>query len=413
MSAPALLALSVLLWATVAEATTREIGPEANFCAEVNALTPGRELVLRPGDYRGPCTISTGGTLETPIVVRAKDLTTRPRLVYTGTRDNVLNIEASDVTLRGLVFGPTAEGVDGVKIKRGDRVLIEECLFDRVGGISISANATSSQGITVRRNEFANPRTTALYFGCHDGIHCAATGLLIEGNYIHSVDAREDEIGYGLQVKLNSTAIIRDNVIVDTKGPGIMVYGSTELTRASLIERNAVFGSRTSGAIVVGGGPAIIRNNLAAGSREGGIWILDYRRRGLLRGIQVLHNTVYNNTRGGIVPTNLRGDHEVLLMNNAVHAPPGILAIPPAFHASHFGNVACVQASCFVQPEHRDFSPSAGSPLLSYGRMADGISMPKDDFFGIPRGVRPTVGAFEKGAGVVSLGFKPAITPNH
>jgi hypothetical protein len=43
-----------------------------------------------------------------------------------------------------------------------------------------------------------------------------------------SVDAQEDEVGYGLQVKLNSTAVIRDNVIVDTKGPGIMVYGAGE-----------------------------------------------------------------------------------------------------------------------------------------------------------------------------------------
>src|SRR3990172_5402890 len=358
MTVPLFLVFNLLLLTTLAQATTKEIGPEASLCAEVNALTPGSELALRPGDYNGPCTIRVSGTPEGPIVIRAKDPTARPRVLYMGTRDNVLNIEASDVTLRGLVFGPTVEA-DAVKIKRGDRIVFEECLFDRVGGVSISANTTSSRGITVRRSEFANPRTTALYFGCHNGTQCVVTDTLIEGNYIHGVEAPEDEIGYGLQVKLNSTAVIRDNVIVDTKGPGIMVYGSTELTRSSVIERNAVLGSRTSAAIVAGGGPAIIRNNLAAGSWEGGIWILDYQRRGLIRGIQILHNTVYNNARGGIVPTGLRGDLDVLLMNNAVHAPPGIPALPKIFSATRFGNVDFAPGACFLQPERFDFSPSA------------------------------------------------------
>lgn len=29
----------------------REVGPEANLCAEINSLSPGEELVLRPGEY--------------------------------------------------------------------------------------------------------------------------------------------------------------------------------------------------------------------------------------------------------------------------------------------------------------------------------------------------------------------------
>ena len=31
-----------------------EIGPEADLVAEINALRPGTELVLRPGEYQGP-----------------------------------------------------------------------------------------------------------------------------------------------------------------------------------------------------------------------------------------------------------------------------------------------------------------------------------------------------------------------
>src|SRR3972149_3429388 len=117
MSAPVLLVFGLLLLAAPARATTKEIGPDANFCTGVNALTPGSELVLRPGDYYGPCTIRTSGTPERPIVIRAKARAAPPPLVSGGTRDNVINVEGSHITLRGLMFGPTADGVDGVKIK--------------------------------------------------------------------------------------------------------------------------------------------------------------------------------------------------------------------------------------------------------------------------------------------------------
>ena len=34
----------------------REIGPDADLCAEINSLPPGGELLLHGGEYRGPCT---------------------------------------------------------------------------------------------------------------------------------------------------------------------------------------------------------------------------------------------------------------------------------------------------------------------------------------------------------------------
>src|SRR3989304_2437329 len=44
MSAPVLLVFGLLLLAAPARATTKEIGPEANFCTAVNALPPGSGL---------------------------------------------------------------------------------------------------------------------------------------------------------------------------------------------------------------------------------------------------------------------------------------------------------------------------------------------------------------------------------
>jgi len=47
---------------------------------------------------------------------------------------------------------------------------------------------------------------------------------------------RESEIGYGIQVKLNSIGIIRDDVIINTKGPGIMVYDASDLEKINVVE---------------------------------------------------------------------------------------------------------------------------------------------------------------------------------
>jgi len=60
----------VVLWALLGPAASEgasvEIGPEASLCAKINALAPGDELVLRPGEYRGPCTVRRGGLPGTP-----------------------------------------------------------------------------------------------------------------------------------------------------------------------------------------------------------------------------------------------------------------------------------------------------------------------------------------------------------
>lgn len=77
----------------MAAVVVKEISPGADLCREINALQPGSELVLQSGDYRGPCTITRSGEPGAPIVVRAKDLAARPRIVYPGTADNVINLQ--------------------------------------------------------------------------------------------------------------------------------------------------------------------------------------------------------------------------------------------------------------------------------------------------------------------------------
>jgi hypothetical protein len=406
VTAGLLLVLTVL---APSRGAAREIGPEADLCAEIKTLPRGEELVLRPGEYQGPCAIRRGGEEGAPLVIRAADLDRRPRIVYRGLDTNVLEVRANHVTIRGLEFGPTQTEVDGVRIFAANDVTIEDCHFTQLGGIAVVANHASVRGLVVRRNVIRDSLATAMYFGCHDGAACTVMGLVVEGNFIHGVTAPDPQIGYGIEVKLNSTSIIRDNVVMNTKGPGIMVFGSLHLPSVSLVERNVTIGSRTSSGIVVGGGPAIVRNNVTVSNDEAGIGIEDYKKRGLLREVFVANNTIYKNRAGGItVPEAGIGISEVTIINNAVHAGGGTRAYPalrPGLRLA--GNVDCTAIPCFVNPEERDFSPRAGSRLRGAGISSRDGWTPSEDFFGVRRGIPPTAGAIERPSRPILLTPQP------
>lgn len=384
----------------------REIGPEANLCAEINRTQPGETLVLRSGDYRGPCRIRHGGSAGSPIIIEAQNLTNRPRIVYEGQGSNVFEINADYITLRGLKVGPTKRNTDGVRIRSHAGVIIEDCEFSQLGGIAIAATHTSVHGLVARRNVVTDSAATAMYFGCHDGVGCQISDLLVERNFIHRVDAPDPEIGYGIQVKLNSTGVIRDNVIADTKGPAIMVYGSLEPTQSSVIERNFTMGSRTSSGILIGGGPALVQNNISTLNFEAGVGLQDYANRGLLRRIVVTHNTSFKNGRGEfLVPSSVKLV-EVSLTENAAAAAQSQRAFPSMQNGLALRqNADCTHVECFADPLAANFSPLPSSPLTMVENVPDAAG-PWDDYFGRRRNGMPVAGALEFPAPPVKLGIK-------
>jgi hypothetical protein len=398
-----IVAALLMVGATPSGATDRMIGPADDLCAEINSLSPGEDLVLKPGEYAGPCKIRRSGTPDTPIVIRAEDLGQRPRIVYNGTTANVFEIRGSHIVIRSLEFGPTQGDVDAIRIFSGGDITVEDCYFSRLTGIAVVANHTSIRGLTVRRNVILDSRATAMYFGCQDGTACTVTDLRVEDNFIRKVRAPSGAIGYGMEAKLNSVGTFRGNVIVDTKGPGIMVYGAWDLTAVSLVERNITVNSDRSSGIVVAGGPAIVRNNVSIGNDEAGIALEDYQKRGLLRGIVVAHNTVYDNSKGGIM-TPAEGVHDSVIINNAAQAPVGKPPLPPAQTGIRMaGNVNCSRFACFANPLEMNFSPFPGSMLTGVGTLTFDQWIPRDDLFGRRRGTPPTVGAIERAAGALQL----------
>src|SRR5262249_10269299 len=147
-------------------------------------------------------------------------------------------------------------------------IVVERNVFAGFCNVAISANSGNTADLVIRYNEFKNLESTPVYIGCHDG-DCVSSSLLFERNFIDGVRASDPgSIGYGIEVKRNSWGIIRDNTIANTKGPPIMACGSSRGDR-TLIEGNYVEGSRAEAGIVLGGGPAIVRNNIAVGNANG------------------------------------------------------------------------------------------------------------------------------------------------
>ena len=370
------------------------VGPDQDWCTAANSLGPGGELRLAQGDYVGSCWIRNGGSPGAPLVITADDASTRPRLMTSASRDNLINVAAGHVTFRGLRFGPTPTDVDAIRVRSGDDIAVEDCHFQELGGIAIVANSASSRGLTITGNEIEASKATAIYLGCHDGAACRLTDIVIEGNYVHGVDAPPPYVGYGMQIKLNSVGTIRGNTVLDTKGPGIMVYGSRDPVATSVVERNLVMNSRNEAGIVLGGGPTVVWNNVVVGGLAG-IALENYGGRGLLRGIVVSHNTVWGAVTGGITHTG-GGPVQARVAYNASHTVTGPAFPRPNPGILTLGNVDCRLFTCFMDPLTLNFAPRPGSPLI--GRAPLGPGTPETDFFGTRRPPVAAAGAVEAGA---------------
>jgi len=329
------------------------VGPSDAWCEAINKAAPGDEIIFTPGVYRSPCWITARGLPGSPIIVRSQHEAPSQRAVfaYSGSTANVLELRnTAHLVLRSFSFGATQDSVDAIRIWKANDIVIENNLFQRIGGISISANNSDTARITVRQNTFRDLQATGLYFGCHDGTECHATDLVIEGNLLDGVAPTDQRaIGYGLEVKLNSYGTIRANTIYRTKGPGIMTYGSNRGDPASVVEGNYIEGSLKEGGIVVGGGPAIIRNNVLVGNNYGGISAQNYGSRDLQERVWIVHNTVLNNKDSGINLQGWKAERHNVLAFNAILPLSGTPALRPATPPGVIvGNVICALSSVCV-----------------------------------------------------------------
>jgi hypothetical protein len=387
--------------------TVVRVGPTNNWCGTINGVAPGTTVILAAGNYTSPCWISASGTASAPITIRSESSAQAQRAVfaYIGTTSNVTDLAGSYLVLQWLSFNFSQDGVDAIRIRSGHDITIQESSFSAIGGVSIVSNDTDIQRVTVRDNTLRNLTSTGMYFGCHEGTACHATEFLVEGNLIDGVAPTDGvSVGYGIEIKLNSYATIRDNTFYRTKGPCIAVYGSNRGDPPSIIEGNYVEASQTDAGINVSGGPAIVRNNIAVGNSNGGIWAQNYSGRGLQKNVWIVNNTVLNNDTAGIIVSSWSAGNGNVLAFNAIAPRSGTNALSPSSPAGTItGNVTCSPAtSCFDQPNTApyDLWPLSGGPLIGAAGSGSEPWRVSDDFMGVPRGSAADAGAFQRtGAG--------------
>lgn len=379
-----------------------KVGASKDWCRKVNEAKPGDVVLLGRGFYTQPCGLRVSGEPGNPIVIRSYHPRpgSRAVLVYQGSQHNVLTLrEVHDLVIKDLDITAKSPAVEGIKIYSSHNITIERSRFHKLKGVSIAVNHGDSSNIVVRNNEFKRVSATPIYFGCHDGVQCVTKDILIEGNLIEGVSPGKGAVGYGIQIKLNSNAVIRDNSIYVTRGPGIMVYGNADPAGpVSIIEGNYVHRSASDGGIVIGGGPAIVRNNVLVGHGKGGIVAQDYQGRGLQHNIQIVHNTLVDNLVTGIVTENWIANRGNVIANNFIRAPVEQEVIKPkGMIATIEGNVKCTDGSaCFMKGDRApfDFRLPVDSAWIDKAYALPAKYAPKVDFLGLPRQQPATPGAF-------------------
>jgi Right handed beta helix region len=412
------LGFATLLFALSAGAA--EIGPGDDLEAAVAALSPGDELVLRGGTYffNGNVTLTANGTVDNPIVMRAKAGET-PIIEQATVNQNVVEVNSSShFVISGIGF---TGGSHGIRLINSDFVTIQDCEIQEVGDVAISANSGGTyEGLKILRNHIHHTNSTGegMYLGCNnDG--CRIANSLIEGNYIHHTNRSSVTQGDGIEIKEGSYGnIVRNNVIHDTKYPGIIVYSTVGNGARNIIEGNVVWNVGDNTMQVAA--DAIVRNNIILGNVS-----FQAHQAGSPSNIEFVHNTVIS-SGNGLEVRSVSGP--VLIANNAVYALGQAIRLISGDlgQVQLSGNVGAGGLSGgnsgytegngigadFVAAHYNgappiDVFPSAGSALIG---AASSNHVTATDFNGIPR-TGLDAGAYGFGQGgnpgwTIATGFK-------
>jgi hypothetical protein len=418
------LALACLLAPAAARAGVFEIRPGDDLFARLAMLGPGDEVIVHAGTYTTPgfLQVTWTGTEAAPIIVRAAP---GARPVIAGTpSQNVIDLGGSHFTLRGFEL---RGGSHGVRLAATDHAVLEDLVLHDLGDVGISCNRPGQDCsfVTIRRTEiYDTGKATGgsgegMYLGCNDAV-CRFRDSLVEGNYVHDLGGDQ---GDGIEVKTGaSNVVVRDNVIVRSKFPGITMYGFTGSAPPNIVERNLVWTTQDNGIQIVG--QVRVRNNIVLGAGANGIHSKASQGHVPID-LEIVNNTVVGAAGACLKANDWAGAPGQVVGNNALYCEGGVAidlngGAPNATLLANIGRGSSNAPAGFAlgrsaaedlgAPATGDVYPRAGSPLENGG---GGALAPRTDFDGCARtGSRSEVGAYERGeAGMriwaVAEAFKP------
>ena len=330
--------IPLLAAAFPAQAAVHKLGPGDDWFALLHGggLKPGDEVVLAAGTYsdRRRLEMNHRGIRGNLITIRAAE-GAKVVLKRPDARQNTINMNGCQyLVLRGIEI---TGGDAAIRIaKQGEHmakfILLEGLHIHHIGGVAVTANneGNTYEKLVFRGNHIHHTggHGEGFYLGCNNAKDGSTPGYvfdsIVEGNYIHDLKDGTVSQGDGVEIKDGSYAnIVRDNVIHDTKYPGVIVYG-TDGKAPNIIERNVIWNTGDSG--IQAAADAVIRDNVIFDFGGDGIHCRTHQS-AEPGDLSIQNNTIVSRGRGGntairtALPEGGKYDGPVTVSNNALYAP--------------------------------------------------------------------------------------------
>jgi parallel beta-helix repeat protein len=348
------------------------------------SLQPGDAIILKEGTYSDHrrLQISQRGNAEKPITIRAaegaKVIIKRP-----DAKQNTLNLAGCQhLIIRDLEItgGDAAIRIGKERDHLPKFITLENLHIHHIGGVAITANYPGEiyESLTFRDNHIHHTggHGEAFYLGSNNKADGSTDGYIfnsvISNNYIHDLKGGTVSQGDGIELKDGSYGnIISDNVIHDTNYPGIIVY-DTDGKAPNIIERNVIWNTGDHG--IQAAADAIIRNNIIFDTKGDGIHCRNHQS-AIVGNLTIIHNTILTNSSIRIIaPEKFSG--KVVVANNALKGSPRLPTHPELTQLANLtgitdffpgSNSPCLHAADPAYPVTHDFNHTTRKGLQDIG----------------------------------------------
>lgn len=348
------------------------------------SLQPGDEIIFKEGTYSDHrrLQISQRGNAEKPITIRAADgakvIIKRP-----DAKQNTLNLAGCQhLIIRDLEItgGDAAIRIGKDRNHLPKFITLENLHIHHIGGVAITANYPGEiyESLTFRDNHIHHTggHGEAFYLGSNSNPDGSTNGYLfnslISHNYIHDLKGGTVSQGDGIELKDGSYGnIISDNVIHDTNYPGIIVY-DTDGKAPNIIERNVIWNTGDHG--IQAAADAIIRNNIIFDTKGDGIHCRNHQS-AIVGNLTIIHNTILTNSSIRIIaPEKFSG--KIVVANNALKGSPRLPTHPELTQLANLtgitdffpgSNSPCLHAADPAHPVTHDFNHTTRKGLQDIG----------------------------------------------